>query len=66
MDNENNMKGCMHKMKCDINSQFVMLVVVLVTQIAEMKFSVSSIKAMFFNRANSSHFYGLKIVVLKF
>ena len=45
MDNENNMKGCMHKMKCDINSQFVMLV--LVTQIAEMKFSVSSIKAMF-------------------
>ena len=37
----------MHKMKCDINSQFVMLVVVLVTQIAEMKFSVSSIKAMF-------------------
>ena len=47
MDNENNMKGCMHKMKCDINSQFVMLVVVLVTQIAEMKFSVSSIKAMF-------------------
>ena len=66
MDNENNMKGCMHKMKCDINSQFVILLLVLVTQIAKMKFSVSSIIAIIFNRVNSSHFYGLKIVVLKF
>lgn len=37
----------MHKMKCDINSQFVIMLLVLVTQIAKMKFSVSSIIAIF-------------------